>query len=205
MDINTAYSEKNREYMRSLFERKTFDGRNEKNGVGIAHAGDVEVRPFAACEFDKPAHLVGLRPERRTERNTWRPKARTSKIDRHPSVLILADRNHALQGLKSNAACSKVLLHADEPGDASGAIAALLDLLAVAVKDTVAEIRIVRTSLLENQHLVGSYAPAAVGNACKQSVSKSERGLREVKHDEIVACPFHLDKGNHLHRRIYAQ
>ena len=89
---------------------------------------------------------------------------------------------------------SRQALVAHEAHEAARAVAALLDLAAVAVEDAVAEIDArARRCGSTDQHLVGADAEAAVGQAPHlRRASSVERRARRVEHDEVVAGALHL-------------
>ena len=87
----------------------------------------------------------------------------------------------------------------EQAGDAACAVAASLGLAAVRVMDAHEHLRPRVARRLEQQHLVAADAGAPVGDGARRRRVDRNRVAALVEHDEIVADPVHLAKGDARH------
>ena len=83
----------------------------------------------------------------------------------------------------------------DEPRDAARAVAALLDLGAVGIEDSVVDVRAGATWRFEDQRLVEPDAGAPVRQAAQSGGRGHLLGAAGVEDDEVVAESMHLREG----------
>src|SRR5262245_3331662 len=128
----------------------------------------------------------------RIERHASRLERRRAHVDRHPAVVLEARRNHARERFDADLALVGETLVAHEPDEASGAVAALLDLAAVGVEDPVTEVHSGRARPLDDQDLVAADAEVAVGEAPQRRLVELDPLRDAVEHHEVVADAVHL-------------
>ena len=85
---------------------------------------------------------------------------------------------------------------ADIFNEAARAVAALFDLSAVLVKDSVFEVDRVIIGFFNNQNLIGTDAKMAVSQMSQLLFCEGKRFFSAVKHHEVVSCSVHFREFN---------
>ncbi len=78
--------------------------------------------------------------------------------------------------------------------EAPGAIAALLHLSAIAVKNAIAKVDVRLRRLLDQQDLISADAEAAIGKQPQLFRRQLDALRNSIQHHEVVACAVHLRK-----------
>ena len=91
------------------------------------------------------------------------------------------------------------------PSAISHAIAALFDLVPVAVEDAIAEINTGKPGTLDHQHLISPNAEATVGQIADECRRRLDVLSDAVKHHEVIAGTLHFRKFQRSHFRYSFQ
>ena len=162
--------------------------------MGVAHARDGELDPLACAvdRIDPGLALLAAFESVGDERNGLGGEARLAHVGDHAAVGFAAHADAPLHGLERNGFARGVAALEREAADAARAVAALLDLAAVAVEDPVAQ-RLARSvGGIEEQELVGADSEAPVGETADE-IGRERDGLGDgVKDDEVVPRALHL-------------
>jgi hypothetical protein len=122
----------------------------------------------------------------RCERDFRRYQARASHIHRDLTVCFKHQLNEAAASLYSNPVPFDQSLLAHEPGEAAGAVSALLDFLAVSIENPIAEVHLARAGRFHQQHLIAADTEMAVGDQTDVGGIQRNGLIDPIDDDEIV-------------------
>ena len=126
------------------------------------------------------------------ERDFHRQQARLAHVHCHQTIIGQHRGDDALGGFHADGVLVGQALVEDKTGKTARAIAALLDLAAVAVENPVAEIGVGQGGFFHQQQLVKTHAGVAVAQLANLRGAQAHALAHAVDHHEIVAQAMHL-------------
>ena len=126
-------------------------------------------------------------------------------VHRHTAVRPHFGLDDGLHRLNTNARLVGEPLFTNKDGETAGAIAALFDLVPVAVEDAIAEINTGKPGTLDHQHLISPNAEATVGQIADECRRRLDVLSDAVKHHEVIAGTLHFRKLQRSHFRYSFQ
>ena len=132
-------------------------------------------------------------------------KGNTSGALRAGPMFTVTRLDDGLHRLNTNARLVGEPLFTNKDGETAGAIAALFDLVPVAVEDAIAEINTGKPGTLDHQHLISPNAEATVGQIADECRRRLDVLSDAVKHHEVIAGTLHFRKLQRSHFRYSFQ
>ncbi len=148
-----------------------------------------------AVDVEWPQCVVGLGftlQSMDVERYACRLQNRRAHIDGDAPIGFECRLDYARHGFDLDCALVGQAFVGNEFDEGAGAVAALLDLAAIGVINTVAKIDIGRRRLLDHQHLVGAHAEAPVGQELPLRRREFDLLIDRVDHDKVIARAVHF-------------
>src|SRR5438552_6693228 len=169
--------------------------RNERRARVADHLDGVRVAERQRRYHDGGAvdiqRLDGF-PGSADERNIGRAKLRCAHVHRDLAIRRQHGLDDSARRLDANRALVGQSTRAHEMHEAARAVAALFDLFAVGVEDSVAEVDIGAGRLLDQQYLVAADSEMAVCHPPDFRRLEVDLVAHAIEHDKIVAQTLHL-------------